>query len=51
MDSDPINYEAVLADLEARKAQVESAIAAIKMIGAQGGAIGPNGGGGSTKEE
>lgn len=48
MGSDPINYEAVLADLEARKAQLESAIAAIKMIGAQGGTIGPNSGGGST---
>ena len=48
MGSDPINYEAVLADLEARKAQLESAIAAIKMIGSQGGLPGPNGGGGST---
>ena len=48
MSTEPINYEAVLADLEARKAQLESAIAAIKMIGAQGGGLGPNGGGGST---
>ena len=48
MGSDPINYEAVLADLEARKAQLESAIAAIKMIGAQGGTLGPNGGGGGS---
>jgi len=42
-----INYEAVLADLESRKAQLESAIAAIRLILAQGvGAAGPGGGGG-----
>lgn len=34
-----INYKAVLADLEAKKVQLESAIAAIKMIAAQGGNI------------
>lgn len=48
MGSEPINYEAVLADLEARKAQLESAIAAIKMISTQSGNIGPNGGGGGS---
>lgn len=47
--SDPINYEAVLADLEARKVQLDSAIVAIKMIMAQGGSSpSPNGGGSST---
>ncbi len=39
------HYAAVLADLEARKAQIESAIAAIKMIAAQGGGTSPDGGG------
>jgi hypothetical protein len=39
------HYTAVLADLEARKAQIESAIAAIKMIAAQGGGTSPDGGG------
>ena len=45
MTTEPINYEAVLADLRARKAQVEAAIAAIEMIVAAGGG-GPSGGGG-----
>ena len=48
MGSEPINYEAVLADLEARKAQLDVAIAAIKMIGGQGGPAGPSGGGGDS---
>jgi hypothetical protein len=49
-----INYEAVLADLEARKAnlvaQMDSAIAAIRAIMGQGGAPGPllPGGGGPS---
>src|SRR5258708_16375233 len=44
--SEPINYETVLADLEARKSQLESAIAAIKGILGQSGTTpsGPNGG-------
>lgn len=37
MAKEPINYEAVLADLEEKKKQIESAIGAIKMIAAQGG--------------
>jgi hypothetical protein len=37
MANEQVNYKAVLADLEAKKAQIESAIAAIKMIAAQGG--------------
>ncbi len=37
MPSEPINYEAVLADLEAKKQQIEAAIVAIRMIAAQGG--------------
>jgi len=48
MSTEQINYEAVLADLEARKAQLEAAIAAIRLIMGQPGA-GPNlpsGGGG-----
>jgi hypothetical protein len=45
MPSEPINYEAVLADLEAKKQQIEAAIVAIRMIAAQGGAPGPNGNG------
>ena len=49
MTTEPINYEAVLADLRARKAQVEAAIAAIEMIVAAGGG-GPSGGGGETCE-
>jgi hypothetical protein len=41
MSGEQINYDAVLADLEARKAQLEAAIAAIKAIASQGGS-GPN---------
>ncbi|MFZ0479321.1 MAG: hypothetical protein WAL71_09240 [Terriglobales bacterium] len=44
MSDQPINYEAVLADLKARRAQLDSAIAAIEGITGQGG-IGPSGGG------
>jgi hypothetical protein len=47
MGSEQVNYAAVLADLEARKAQIEAAIAAIKMISAQGG-ISPDGGGSTS---
>jgi hypothetical protein len=48
MSEAPINYEAVLADLEARKAKLEAAIESIRAILAQGGAgtsgpIGPSG--------
>jgi hypothetical protein len=39
MANEQVNYKAVLADLEAKKAQIESAIAAIKMIAAQGGSL------------
>ena len=48
MSDQPINYEAVLADLEARKSQIEGAIAGIKLILGQAGTIpsGPLGGGG-----
>src|SRR5260370_17728864 len=35
--AEQINYKAVLAELQAKKTQIESAIAAIKMIAAQGG--------------
>jgi len=42
------HYAAVLADLEARKAQIESAIAAIKSIAAQGGGTSPDGGGSTS---
>ncbi len=45
MANEQINYKAVLADLEAKKAQIESAIAAIKMIAAQGGTFTPGPGG------
>lgn len=48
MGDQPINYEAVLADLEARKAQIESAIAGIRLILGQTGTSpsgGPSGGG------
>jgi hypothetical protein len=48
MSTEQVNYAAVLADLEARKAQIEAAISAIKMISSQGGTSGP-GGGGSRK--
>src|SRR6266478_6136823 len=41
-----IDYSAVLADLEARKAQVESAIAAVKNILASAGVMGTGGSGG-----
>jgi hypothetical protein len=41
MANEPINYKAVLADLESKKLQIESAIAAIKMIAAQGGTLAP----------
>jgi len=42
----PINYEAVLADLEARKSKIDAAIEAIRTILAQGAApISPGGGG------
>lgn len=37
MTNEPINYKAVLADLEEKKKQIESAIAGIKVIAAQGG--------------
>lgn len=48
MSEQPINYEAVLADLEAKKAQLEAAIAGIKGIIGQAGTnpSGPSGGGG-----
>src|SRR5260370_34640566 len=39
--AEQINYKAVLVDLEAKKTQIESAIAAIKMIAAQGGTFTP----------
>jgi hypothetical protein len=46
MSTEQVNYAAVLADLEGRKAQLESAIAAIKtIIATQGGATSPDGGG------
>jgi len=48
MSTEPINYEAVLADLEARKAQIEGAIAAIRMITSQVGSPLPGGGGSTT---
>jgi len=48
MSDQPINYEAVLADLEAKKTQLESAIAGIKaMLGqVSTSPSGPGGGGG-----
>ena len=46
MTTEPINYEAVLADLGARKAQIEAAIAAIEIIVAAGGGGHSGGGGG-----
>jgi len=48
MSDQPINYEAVLADLEARKTQIEAAIAGIRLILGQAGAgpSNPTGGGG-----
>jgi len=48
MSDQPINYEAVLADLEARKAQIESAIIGIRVMLGQSGTSptgGPTGGG------
>ena len=47
MTPEPINYAAVLADLEAKKQQIEVAIAAIKMIAAQSGNAPLGGPGGS----
>jgi hypothetical protein len=50
MSDQPINYEAVLADLEARKAQLEATIAGIRLLVGQPGigpGGGPTGGGGS----
>jgi len=41
MSDQPINYEAVLADLEARKEQIEAAIAAVRLILGQAGPTGP----------
>jgi hypothetical protein len=48
MSDQPINYEAVLADLENRKAQIEAAIAGIRLVMGQPGTApsGPGGGGG-----
>lgn len=48
MSDQPINYEAVLADLENRKAQIEAAIAGIRLVMGQPGTApsGPSGGGG-----
>lgn len=48
MSDQPINYEAVLADLENRKAQIEAAIAGIRLVMGQPGTSpsgGPSGGG------
>jgi hypothetical protein len=47
MSDQPINYEAVLADLENRKAQLEAAIAGIRLVMGQPGTApsGPGGGG------
>src|ERR1039458_5127590 len=48
MSDQPINYEAVLADLKSRRAQLDSAIAAIEGITGQIGTSpsgGPGGGG------
>jgi hypothetical protein len=45
MGSEEVNYAAVLLDLEARKAQIEAAITAIKMISSQVGNTSPDGGG------
>lgn len=51
MGSEPVNYEAVLNDLKSRRAQIDSAIAAIEMIVTAGGAgpVGGGGGGGGGK--
>jgi|SRR5579859_4756907 len=51
MGTEPANYEAVLADLEAKKSQIENAIAVIRSVmglGLPGGAPSPGGGGGSS---
>jgi hypothetical protein len=48
MSDQPINYEAVLADLEARKAQIEAAISGVRLMLGQavsGPTGGPTGGG------
>lgn len=47
MSDQPINYDAVLADLKARRAQLDSAISAIEAITGQAGTSpsGPGGGG------
>jgi hypothetical protein len=43
MSDQPINYEAVLADLEARRSQLDAAIAGIKTMLGQSPASGPSG--------
>jgi hypothetical protein len=54
MSTPPVDYEAVLADLEAKKAHLESAIAAIRAIAGMSGLGGaptpgsPSGGGGGS---
>jgi hypothetical protein len=48
MSIEPINYEAVLTDLRARKAQLEAAISAIELIVSQVGSPLPGGGGSTT---
>jgi hypothetical protein len=50
MSDQPINYEAVLADLENRKTQIEAAIIGIRLVMGQPGSgpSGPGGGGGIT---
>jgi hypothetical protein len=40
MSTEPVNYEAVIADLEAKKAQIESAIQAIRLIAGMGTSAG-----------
>jgi hypothetical protein len=54
MSTEPINYEAVIADLEAKKAHIESTIAALRVISGMSG-LGitpppgsPSGGGGGS---
>lgn len=48
MSTEPINYEAVIADLEAKKAHIESTIAALRAISGLGnlGSVPPPGGSG-----
>ena len=51
MSAEPINYEAVIADLEAKKAQLESTISMLRALGGLGTIDTPTptgGGGGST---